>query len=373
MQSQRPARLLLIVMAGVSLLAALWAGLARLGWDVPLPSWSLPAYHGPLMVVGFLATLIGLERAVALKRFWAYGAAALPGLGTFVLVAGLPWRLGHGLIVTGSLFLIFVFTSFYRRQAEIFVVVMGTGALLLLVGHLLWQEGQPLYQSNVIPWWVGFLVLTIAGERLELSRFTGLLPRRRAVFLCATTIFLCGLVFSLWRFNLGMRVAGAGLAALAFWLLRHDIARRTVRHGGLARYVAISLLTGYLWLAAGGILWCLLTPRFLPGPEYDAMLHAIFLGFVFSMIVGHAPIIFPSILGITLSFRPAFYTHLCLLHLSLLVRVIGELAGYIPAQRWGGLANVAAILLFVANHAVATLRETSRDSAKARQHSRIGS
>lgn len=29
------------------------------------------------------------------------------------------------------------------------------------------------------------------------------------------------------------------------------------------------------------------------GPLYDAMLHTFFLGFVFGMIFGHAPIIFP--------------------------------------------------------------------------------
>ena len=43
----------LLLIALVSLLLGMWAGLLRLGWDLwPRPA-SLPAAHGPLMVVGF--------------------------------------------------------------------------------------------------------------------------------------------------------------------------------------------------------------------------------------------------------------------------------------------------------------------------------
>jgi hypothetical protein len=59
-------RLPLLGLAGAALLAGLWAGLVRLGWAVPPghPAWV--ANHGPLMISGFLGTLISLERAVAL-------------------------------------------------------------------------------------------------------------------------------------------------------------------------------------------------------------------------------------------------------------------------------------------------------------------
>jgi len=61
-------RLLLILLAGISLLTGLWAGLARLGWLLRLPNEQFVTMHGPLMVTGFLGTLIGLERAAALQR-----------------------------------------------------------------------------------------------------------------------------------------------------------------------------------------------------------------------------------------------------------------------------------------------------------------
>jgi hypothetical protein len=68
-------RFVLLAFGAVSLMAGLWAGAARLGLDLPALNEELPSNHGPMMVVGFLATLIGLERAVALDRLWPYGAA----------------------------------------------------------------------------------------------------------------------------------------------------------------------------------------------------------------------------------------------------------------------------------------------------------
>ena len=71
------ARLPLLALAMFSLVAALWAGLLRLGLGLPAIQSGLYAAHGPLMVSGFLGTLISLERAVALGEGWAYGAPAL--------------------------------------------------------------------------------------------------------------------------------------------------------------------------------------------------------------------------------------------------------------------------------------------------------
>jgi hypothetical protein len=42
-----------------------------------------------------------------------------------------------------------------------------------------------------------------------------------------------------------------------------------------------------------------------------------------------------------------FYVHLVLLHLSLLVRVIGDVASLQNVRQWAGLLNEVAILLFL--------------------------
>lgn len=340
----------LMLLAAFALLAGLWAGLLRIGWQLP-PLWlRLPANHGPLMVSGFLGTLISIERAVALSqnqngRRRYYLAPLLAGLGAVTLLLSVPAVVPRGLSTLGALGLALIFVVIYRLQPTTDHAVLGIGALLWLVGNGLWLAGWPIFK--VTPWWAGFLILTIAGERLELARV--LLHKRstRQAFVGITLLFLAGLLLSLVAFDAGLRLTGAGLVALGVWLLRYDIARRTVRQKGLTRYIAACLLPGYVWLLLSGLFWLAAGANYVAGPVYDAMLHTIFVGFVFSMIFGHAPLIIPAIMGIQIPYTPLFYLHLGLLHLSLLLRVAGDLGLNIPVRRWGGVLNEAAILLFL--------------------------
>ncbi len=85
-------------MGMIALLTGLWAGLLRLGWELPLVRQSFPAEHGPLMISGFLGTLISLERAVAVGRRWAYASPLLSGIGAMSLIAGFPDSVGQVLL-----------------------------------------------------------------------------------------------------------------------------------------------------------------------------------------------------------------------------------------------------------------------------------
>ncbi|MFQ5795546.1 MAG: hypothetical protein ACE5JP_10920 [Candidatus Bipolaricaulia bacterium] len=332
----------------IALLTALWAGLVRLGWRLPSLQSTLPIAHGPLFVSGFLGTLIGLERAVALGRRWTYAVPLLTGLGALTLSIGLSDPLSPLLITLGSLGFVVFSIVVVRRQPALFTVTMELGAMVWLVGNALWLSGWPIYRVG--PWWTGFLVLTIAGERLELAQLLRLSGTGRATFLFAIGLFLSGLALTGVAFDVGVRLTGVSMIALTLWLLVHDIVRYTVRKAGLTRFTAICLLAGYLWLGTGGGLG-LLFGGVVAGPHYDALLHAFFLGFVFSMIFGHAPIIFPAVLGLSVPFRPTFYAHLILLHLSLLLRVVGDLVGWLSGRQWGGLLNVVVLLLFLVNTA----------------------
>jgi hypothetical protein len=81
------------------------------------------------------------------------------------------------------------------------------------------------------------------------------------------------------------------------------------------------------------------------GPHYDAALHALLVGFVFSMVFGHAPIIFPAVMRVRIPWSPLFYLPLALLHLGLLLRVGGVLLGKLPAH--AALFNAATLAVFV--------------------------
>jgi hypothetical protein len=342
------ARLLLAALAVLALLAGLWAGLLRIGWALPLLQPALPPAHGPLMVSGFLGTLIGLERAVALGRPAAYAVPLLSGLGGLALLLGIPAPAAPLLMTLGGAGLTAIFAAALRRHPAFHTGVMGAGALAWLAGSGLWLAGAPIY--GAVSWLGAFLVLTVVGERLELSRLARPAPLSRGAFLAAVAVYLAGAVLTLGRPAAGERLEGLGMLALALWLLRFDIARYTVRQAGLTRFIAVSLLSGYAWLGISGVLWMLFGGS-IAGPFYDAMLHTLFLGFVFAMIFAHAPIILPAVLGGPVPYRADFYAPLALLDLSLVVRVCGDLEGLGDVRRWGGLLGVVAILAFLANTA----------------------
>jgi hypothetical protein len=243
----------------------------------------------------------------------------------------------------GSVGLLAIFGYVLQRQCTLATGVMSAGAVLWLLGNGLWFCGWPLYQ--VAPWWTGFLVVTIAGERLELSHILHLSQRRQAGFVAALGLYVAGIVMSAGNLDAGARLAGAGMLALAVWLLGYDIARRTVRQRALTRFIAVCLLSGYVWLGIGGVL-SLWYGGMVAGPYYDATLHAIFLGFVFAMIFGHAPVIFPAVFGAALPYHLLLYAPLLLLHASLCLRLLGDLRGWPPGRPWGGLGNAIAIGLF---------------------------
>lgn len=334
----------LLLAAILTLLAAIWAGWIRIGWNWPVIQPGLVLAHGPLMISGFFGTLIGLERAVALRRRWPFSGPVLTGLGGLALIAGVP-AAPAWLFFTGSLVLGGVFIVILRTHPAQFTAVMAAGAAAWAVGNLLWLIGWPVYR--IIPWWTAFLVLTIAGERLELGRLIRHTPQIERLFLIAFGAYAVGLVIGIEAADFGARLNSLGMVALAAWLLRYDIARRTIRQPGLPRFAAICLLGGYVWLGIGGVLgmW---TGAAAAGFLYDAFLHAVLLGFVFAMIFAHAPIIFPAVLGLPIAFNAAFYLPLVLLHGSLMARIGGDLLSQPQLRAWGGLLNGITLLTFLA-------------------------
>ncbi|CAI09701.1 conserved hypothetical protein [Aromatoleum aromaticum EbN1] len=358
MQDLRPpARLPLLVLGMLSLVGGVLAGLSRLALDMPVFAATQAGLHGALMIAAFFGTVISLERAVALARMWAYLAPACAGAGGLALLAGAPTLLAQVFFVAAALILVLGSVQVMRRQTVLFTVVLAVGALCWLVGNLAW-----LIENNVqaaVPWWLGFLVLTIAGERLELTRFLPSRPAAAPLFSVAVAVVLGGAATSLWREETGLAIFAGGLLFLAAWLLRYDIARHNARQKGLTRFIAICLLSGYAWLAVGALLG--LGNSFAPGAAMrDAALHAITLGFVFAMVFGHAPIIFPAIARVKLPYHPVFYLPLAALHVSLATRIIGSAGEWYALRQLGAVLNGVALLLFIVTMVTSVLRGRKR-------------
>ncbi|HII40525.1 MAG TPA: hypothetical protein HA326_04830 [Thermoplasmata archaeon] len=330
----------------------IWSGLVRVGWPWPSLTPDFWLAHGPLMVSGFVGTLIAVERAVAIGRRWGYAAPALTAAGALVLVA-VPLWLGPLLIVLGSAVLAALFGVILRRQPNPSTVAMLLGAATWVVGNLLWLSSYPdLDVDAVVLWWMAFVVLIIAGERLELSRVLRLPRGADVAFLLLADAFVVGAAWAAFDLGAGSVLSGMALLGLSAWLLRFDIARIQIRQKELSRFIAAALLPGYAWLGLGGLF--LAVSALAPFPlVYDAMLHAVFLGFVISMIFAHALIIFPAVLGLPLPYRRWFYGHLLLLHAGLALRIVGDVVTSEPLRQWGALLNGVALVWFLVDTGIA--------------------
>ena len=349
----------LLVLGFVGLLLGVTAGLARLGYRMPDVSVAASAWHGPLMIGGFFGVVIALERAVAIGRHVAYLGPLLGGLGSVAIALGEPGA-GAWLLFAGSVVLLGASIDVLRRQRALFTLTLVLGAACWVVGNLAWALGATVF--GVVTWWLAFLILTIAGERLELSRFLPPSPVARRAFVAILVVIFAGLASSGRPY--GAPVFAFGLFALSGWLLKQDIARRTVRKNGLTRFIAVCLLSGYVWLAVGSL--TMLVAGFAPGTRaYDAAVHALALGFVFSMVFGHAPVIFPAVLRVAVPYHPSFYVPLALLHGSLAVRLAGDAAARYDWTRAGGLLNALALAAFVGFTALAVLRARTKAPARA--------
>ena len=354
MNAKKPApRMLLVIPAGLAMLAGIDAGLTLLGVWSPVHSGRLSEAHGVLMVLGFVGTLIALERAVALGKPWGYTAPALMGAGAIAILVPAAERGALAAILIGTTVLCLVYVPLWQRQRDHAVLVSALGAVLAAGSALLILGGTEV--AIALPWLAGFLILTIAGERLELARLA--MPPTAGIYLVALafTIMLAVPATTLWP-RAGAALLGLTILALVAWLASYDVARRTVRGAGLPRFAGASMLAGQMWLAVAGGIW-LVAGQPHEGAAYDAVVHAVFLGFTISMIMAHAPTILPAVTKLPLPYRPEMWIPWLLLQVSLAVRLWGgDALGNDTAREIGGAGNAAALLLFFAVAVISVLR-----------------
>ena len=343
-------RMPLLALGMLALMSGLSAGLGRMGWFTL--GLNHTQWHATLMVSGFLGTVISLERAIAVSRRWAHLAPLLSGVGSLSLVAGAPWRVSATFVLVGSAIAALTFVSLLLRTPSWPLATMGLGAACWVGSNVAWLLGAPTYR--LAPVWMCFLALTILGERLQLSRMVIASVGVRRGFGAVIALIVLGAALGVVAYDAGARLVGVGFVLAAAWLLTYDMARRVLtasrrasgRAGGVPLFSAVCLLVGYGWLGVSGTLW-IVHGGWVGVLQYDAVLHSFFLGFVVSMVLGHAPVVFPTVLGITIRFHRGFYAPVVLLHATLVLRVGSDLLAWMPGWRFGGISNAAAVVLFL--------------------------
>ncbi|MDN6170974.1 MAG: hypothetical protein L0J11_13000, partial [Micrococcaceae bacterium] len=342
-------RLLFLAPGGAAMLLGLNAALLLLGLPHLPFGRHLAASHGMLLVLGFIGTVIALERSVALARPLGYLAPALLGLGGLSLVSPLPLEVGKTLLLAGSIGMLWVYIPLWRRQREAAVLIQILGAVSAVAATALWLRIADT--APLLPLLVVFVVLTIGGERLELARIHIRSALAEPLLMGISTLLLAaGLGAVLWA-GAGMVLFALALGAMVVWLLVYDVARHTVRATGLPRYIAWCLLVGYGWLAVAAVIFLVagLGGGTLGGAGYDAGTHAVFLGFTLSMIMAHAPVILPAVLRRPLPYRPVLILPAVLLHVSLALRVfVADVLDDGATRQFAGVLNIVAVVLFAA-------------------------
>lgn len=355
-------RVALVASGMILMLVGGWAGLVRMGWPLSAAP-HLIGHHGTIMIMGFLGTVIGVERAVGARRPWTFTAPVLTAAGGIAFVLGAPLSVASGLMLAGAVVLALTLALVARMVRGLAGATLAISGIALVAGAGAVALDSP--PSFVVGWWVAFVTLIIAAERLELSRL--LRAPRWAILmfgsLCA--ILVTGVAMSAFAPAPGVAIAGASLAGISAWLFRYDISARVLRAGGRYAFSAVALLAGYAWLLVAGTLFLWQAARG-DGWLDDAALHAVFVGFAVSMVFGHAPIVVGAVVGRNLAFHRVSYLPLALLHVSVLMRVGGWIEGSWTTWRASGMLNGVAILMFFAITLVALRTTPGSDDVKRR-------
>lgn len=336
------------VTAVAALVIGVVAGLARFAVDVPGGSRAVGLYHGALMVSGFAGTVIGLERAAAAGHPAALLGPTASAVGAVALVLGADEVAASAFLVAATVLLL-TLLRFWRLQPAPPLLVISLGAACWAGASLRWLAGGTAVE--VVPWWIAFLALTVAGERLELTRF-----RRQPLLpvAVAAIALVAGLAVTLVDRAAGARLIGGALLLTGAWLAWTDTARVTVRRGGLATYTGATLLACYASLVLAGA-WLLAAPA-SGTTAYDSALHLFFVGFVMGAIFAHGPIILPALTGLTIRVTALTPIAVMLLYASLALRVAGNSASEHTWRQAAGSLHAIAFALFALGLVVGVLR-----------------
>lgn len=328
--------ILVFPLAVAGLLMGVLGGFNRLGyvgWIVP----EAAAGHGLLMVAGFLGTLISLERAMVMQAKTWMLVPVFNGLSIAVVLLGFS-QTGSVLLILAGLGLVAMMYLQTVRHPLMHQYVMAAGAAFYLIGIVAWVQKGLI--AAAVPWWIGFVFFTIIGERLELSKFLPTPTWAKKALLAILGLFFLGMLLPF--HGHGRWLMGFAAVAVSYWLLHFDMAKIAAKKEKQFRYIGVGLRVGYVWLTLHGLALCFLDNH---GFFYDLYLHTFFLGFAFSMIWAHAPIILPMVLNLKLSlYHSVLWIGWVVFQLSLLGRALVSLMGWAELRLFFGIVNGLSIL-----------------------------
>ncbi|MCI0447769.1 hypothetical protein L0152_31720 [bacterium] len=338
-----------MVLGALCFLIAISIGIWRIavtrGFNLPPIPESWPA-HGEIMLGGFLASLIIFERMIALpidSLIWVpyvYATSAL------MLHSGHPFARGiHLAALAGWLLHRWIaYRKFHRWEKPLVESV----AFITLTSALMYPGGLPSRPEVALQGLV-FPIAVIAVERLEMSFLLKKIGSRMVLLLLIGWCSLWNL--STWRGIPNHSVMGGITLLLVALIAFYDTALRVSQKqsDGLHKFLRTALMLSYAWLFLGAVAMTA-SSKISSAIFKDVQFHLIGLGFIFTMILGHAPLILSSALS-KLPPKKAPMIPFLVFQAATVLRILGDFAllKSVPFWQWSGWISglIHAISFFV--------------------------
>ncbi len=244
------------------------------------------------MVGGFLAGVIMFERMIALRKKSLVWVPYAYMLSAILLHTGFTFiRVVHVVALGGwILHRWFAYRAFHKSDKPL----VESAAYITLSSALNYPGGlmaNPIVALAAL----AFPAATILVERLEMSLNFHKVAAKIALWLLIAWCAVWNL--AVWWKHLSLTVLGAATFLVAIAAITQD---RSLRISGatsrMHRFLQRALFVSYAWLILGSL--AMMLSGYLPGAVVkDILFHTMGLGFIFTMILAHAPLILPAALG----------------------------------------------------------------------------
>lgn len=300
-------------------------------WVLPWVPQSTASGHGAVMMVGFVASIIALERAVTMNEPLLKAAAVAFPLSGLLIAFGIQ-NIAYFVATFGGLcFLtwsIKYFLSVKERFSGLFFLFAG---FFLMMGVLFYvfRFSVTFYVLS----WVTFVVCFICGERMDMLRVRNVGKQYFYSAAISLPVALAGVLTT------AMELVALFFALLLVSVVPHDLGVKMYKKQGFSRFLSVGLISAYSWLALSVLVWVV-------NPVWDSMLHVVFLGFVGNMIFTHAPVVFPVVLKSKHFYSKLLYVPFLILQASIIVRLVSARLLQLELWAFSGLMTVIAVALY---------------------------
>lgn len=327
-----------------AILIGIWRIALTRGFILPSIPEFLPP-HGNLMIGAFLGTLIIFERMFALPVKWLIWTPYIWGISSALIHIDFPlFKILNIVALLGWGIHRFIAYKTFKHLLNPLIEFLSYVALsiaLLSHGGLAGSIESALAGFS-------FAIAVIGAERIELT--LGFNRTSAKVLYLSLIVYLGISIINSLFYLIPVQIVGIILLFVSIGLIYNDsviivyVKGFALAQGALHKFARETLIVAYLWLIFASIsiiLW-----NQIQAVAKDVVFHSIGLGFIFTMILSHAPIVLGSTLGKMpkrIPSRILFY----LFQLMTIVRVFTDLFVTVSVELWSWAGWITGTLHFI--------------------------